>query len=140
MSEFKVGDKVRAKHDIENLLGTVKKGSIGTVVISDPKHKEWSKVLFGKELYTFDFGGAIVMTDSDEVEKLEPQNTETPKNEKKLERITITLKNRQSAVVIIGSYVSADAEFVYYESRDGKTYEIREDEIIMIVSEEFKND
>lgn len=140
MSEFKVGDKVRAKHDIENLLGTVKKGSVGVTVLGDPKHKEWSKIFFGKEHYTFDFDGTIVLTDSEDVEKLDPENTETPKNEKKLEKITITLKNRQSAIVIIGNYVSADAEFVYYESRDGKTYEIREDEIIMIVSEDFQND
>lgn len=214
MSEFNFGEKVRAKHDIENLLGTVKKGSIGTVVLSDPKHKEWSKIFFGKELFTFEFDGITVITDSEEVEKLEtsepefkvgdrvkvdenfdyeksyvlqdvrglfgtvvevfdqatppycrvkfdnpgvldwfiayaglekiseekPENTETPKTEKKLERITITLKNRQSAIVIIGNYLSADAEFVYYESRDGKTYEIREDEIIMIVSEEFNDD
>lgn len=213
MSEFNFGEKVRAKQDIENLLGTVKKGSIGTVVLSDPKHKEWSKIFFGKEFYTFEFDGITVIADSEDVEKLEtsepefkvgdrvkvdenfdyeksyvlqdvrglfgtvgavfdqatppycrvnfdnsgvsgwfvpytslekiseekPQNTETPKKEKKLEKITITLKNRQSAVVIIGNYVSADAEFVYYESRDGKTYEIREDEIIMIVSEEFQN-
>ena len=140
MSEFKVGDKVRAKHDIENLLGTVKKGSVGTTILSDPKHKEWSKIFFGKELYTFDFDGKIVVTDSEDVEKLEPENAEIPKNEKKLKRITITLKNRQSAIVVIGNYVSADAEFVYYESRDGKTYEIRKDEIIMIVSEEFNDD
>lgn len=220
MSEFKVGDKVRAKHDIETQLNVVKKGSIGVTVLSDPKHKDWSKILFGKELFTFDFDGTIVIADSEDVEKLEPENTETPepefivgdrvkfkvdcdykkesiredvrgllgtveevfpdgipphgfikfdnpdvsnwfvaytslekiseeklepqnietpKKEKKLERITITLKNRQSAIVIIGNYVSADAEFVYYESRDGKTYEIREDEIIMIVSEEFND-
>ncbi len=212
--KFNFGDKVRAKHDIENMIGSVKKGSIGTTVLSDPRHKEWSKILFGKELYTFDFDGITVHTDSEDVEKLEtsepefkvgdrvkvdenfdyeksyvlqdvrglfgtvgevfdqatppycrvnfdspgvldwfiaytglekiseekPQTTETPKKEKKLERITITLKNRQSAIVIISSYVSADAEFVYYESRDGKTYEIREDEIIMIVSEEFNDD
>ena len=140
MSEFKVGDKVRAKCDLETALGNVKAGSVGVTVLGDPKHKEWSKILFGKELFTFDFDGTIVIADSEDVEKLEPQNTETPKNEKKLERITITLKNRQSAVVIIGSYLSADAEFVYYESRDGKTYEIREDEIIMIVSEEFQDE
>lgn len=139
MSEFNFGETVRAKHDVENMLGIVKKGSIGVTVLSDPKHKEWSKIFFGKELYTFDFDGKIVMTDSDDVEKIEPENTETPKNEKKIEKITITLKNRQSAIVIIGNYVSADAEFVYYESRDGKTYEIREDEIIMIVSEEFND-
>jgi hypothetical protein len=138
VSEFKVGGKVRAKHDIENQLGVVKKGSVGTAILSDPEHKDWSKILFGKELYTFDFDGTIVITDSEDVEKLEPQNIETPKKEKKLERITITLKNRQSAIVIIGNYLSADAEFVYYESRDGKTYEIREDEIIMIVSEEIE--
>ena len=214
MSEFKVGDKVRAKRDIENLLGTVKKGSVGMTILSDPKHTEWSKIFFGKELFTFEFDGIIVITDSEDVEKLEtpepefnvgdrvkvdenfdykksyvlqdirglfgtvvevfdqamppycrvnfdnsgvldwfvayaglekiseeklePENTETPKNEKKLEKITITLKNRQSAIVIIGNYLSADAEFVYYESRDGKTYEIREDEIIMIVSEEIE--
>ena len=138
MSEFKVGDKVRAKHDIENLLGTVKKGSVGTTILSDPKHKEWSKIFFGKELYTFDFDGAIVMTDSDEVEKLEPQNTETPKNEKKLERITITLKNRQSAIVIIGRYESVDEEFQYYSDRDGKFWEIRKDEIIITMSEEIE--
>lgn len=216
MSEFNFGEKVRAKHDIENLLGTVKKGSIGMTVLSDPKHTEWSKIFFGKELFTFEFDGITVMTDSKEVEKLEtpepefkvgdrvkvkvdydykkecvsedvrgllgtvkklcpdgipphcrikfdnsgvsdwfvsytnlekiseeklePENTETQKTEKKLERITITLKNRQSAIVIIGNYLSADAEFVYYESRDGKTYEIREDEIIMIVSEEFNDE
>lgn len=138
MSEFKVGDKVRAKCDLETALGNVKAGSVGVTVLSDPKHKEWSKIFFGKELYTFDFDGKIVMTDSDDVEKIEPENTETPKNEKKIEKITITLKNRQSAIVIIGNYASADAEFVYYESRDGKTYEIREDEIIMIVSEEIE--
>ncbi len=140
MSEFNFGEKVRAKHDVENMLGIVKKGSIGVTVLSDPKHKEWSKIFFGKELYTFDFDGKIVMTDSDAVEKIEPENIETPKNEKKIEKITITMKNRQSAIVIIGNYASADAEFVYYESRDGKTYEIREDEIIMIVSEDFQND
>ena len=140
MSEFKVGENVRAKHDVETMLGIVKKGSIGVTVLSDPKHKEWSKIFFGKELYTFDFDGKIVVTDSEDVEKLEPENAEIPKNEKKLKRITITLKNRQSAIVVIGNYVSADAEFVYYESRDGKTYEIRKDEIIMIVSEEFNDD
>lgn len=140
MSEFKVGDKVRAKCGLETALGNVKAGSVGVTVLGDPKHTEWSKILFGKELYTFDFDGTIVIADSEDVEKLEPKNTETPKNEKKLERITITLKNRQSAIVIIGNYLSADAEFVYYESRDGKTYEIREDEIIMIVSEEFNDD
>lgn len=139
MSEFKVGDKVRAKCDLETALGNVKAGSVGVTVLGDPKHKEWSKILFGKELFTFDFDGTIVIADSEDVEKLEPENTETPKNEKKLEKITITLKNRQSAIVIIGNYLSADAEFVYYESRDGKTYEIREDEIIMIVSEEFND-
>ena len=140
MSEFNVGDKVRAKHDIENLLGTVKKGSVGMTILSDQKHKEWSKIFFGKELYTFEFDGITVITDSEDVEKLEPENIETQKNENSFKKYTITLKNRQSAIVIIGNYVSADAEFVYYESRDGKTYEIREDEIIMIVSEEFKND
>lgn len=140
MSEFKVGDKVRAKCDLETALGNVKAGSVGVTVLGDPKHKEWSKIFFGKELFTFDFGGLIVMTDSKDVEKLESENTETPKNEKTLKRIAITLKNRQSAIVIIGNYASADAEFVYYESRDGKTYEIREDEIIMIVSEEFNDD
>lgn len=138
MSEFKVGDKVRAKHDIENLLGTVKKGSVGTTILSDPKHKEWSKIFFGKELYTFDFDGVTVITDSEDVEKLEPQNTETPKNEKKLERITITLKNRQSAVVIIGRYESVDEEFQYYSDRDGKFWEIRKDEIIITMSEEIE--
>jgi len=138
VSEFKVGDKVRAKHDIENLLGTVKKGSVGTTILSDPKHKEWSKIFFGKELYTFDFDGAIVMTDSDEVEKLEPQNTETPKNENGFKKYTLTLKNRQSAVVIIGRYESVDEEFQYYSDRDGKFWEIRKDEIIITMSEEIE--
>lgn len=138
MSEFKVGDKVRAKHDIEKLLGTVKKGSVGTTILSDPKHKEWSKIFFGKELYTFDFDGAIVMTDSDEVEKLEPQNTETPKNENGFKKYTLTLKNRQSAVVIIGRYESVDEEFQYYSGRDGKFWEIRKDEIIITMSEEIE--
>ena len=76
MSEFNFGEKVRAKHDIENLLGTVKKGSVGVTVLSDPKHKEWSKIFFGKELYTFDFDGVIVTTDSDDVEKIETPEPE----------------------------------------------------------------
>ena len=137
MSEFKVGDKVRAKHDIENLLGTVKKGSVGTTILSDPKHKEWSKIFFGKELYTFDFDGAIVMTDSDEVEKLEPQNTETQKNESSFKKYTLTLKNRQNAVVFVGVYESVDEEFRYFSDREGRSWEIRKDEIIITMSEEI---
>ena len=46
MSEFNFGEKVRAKHNIENLLGTVKKGSIGMTILSDPKQAEWSKIFF----------------------------------------------------------------------------------------------
>lgn len=138
MSEFNFGEKVRAKHDIENLLGVVKKGSIGVVVLSDPKHKEWSKLLFGKELFTFDFDGTIIMTDSEEVEKIEPENTETPKNENGFKKYTLTLKNRQNAVVFVGAYESVDEEFQYFSDRDGRSWEIRKDEIIMIVSEEIE--
>ena len=76
MSEFKVGDKVRAKCDLETALGNVKAGSVGVTVLGDPKHKDWSKILFGKELYTFDFDGKIVMTDSDDVEKIETSEPE----------------------------------------------------------------
>ena len=81
MSEFNFGDKVRAKHDIENMIGSVKKGSIGTTVLSDPRHKEWAKIFFGKELYTFDFDGITVHTDSDDVEKIEAEAMENPKPE-----------------------------------------------------------
>ena len=62
---------------------------------------------------------------------------ETPKNENSFKKYTITLKNRQNAVVFVGAYESVDEEFQYYSDRDGKFWEIRKDEIIITMSEEI---
>lgn len=137
--EFKVGDRVKVKvdydykedgvgEDVRGLFGTIKKLCPDGI----PPH---CRVKFDNSGVSDWF---VAYTSLEKISEEKPENTETPKTEKKFKKITITLKNRQSAIVIIGNEVSADAEFVYYESRDGKTYEIREDEIIMIVSEEIE--
>lgn len=68
------------------------------------------------------------------MEKIE----ETPKNESGFKKYTLTLKNRQNAVVFVGAYESVDEEFRYFSDRDGRSWEIRKDEIIITMSEEIE--
>ena len=133
MSEFNFGDKVRAKHDIENMIGSVKKGSIGTTVLSDHRHKEWAKIFFGKELYTFDFDGITVHTDSDDVEKIEAEAMENPKPEN-LRNYRIELKGKPP-LIFVGTFDNADNESRYFSTPEGKEYEVKEDLIEFITSE-----
>ena len=62
---------------------------------------------------------------------------ETPKNESSFKKYTLTLKNRQNAVVFVGVYESVDEEFRYFSDREGRSWEIRKDEIIITMSEEI---
>jgi len=62
---------------------------------------------------------------------------ETQKNESSFKKYTLTLKNRQNAVVFVGVYESVDEEFRYYSDREGRSWEIRKDEIIITMSEEI---
>jgi len=62
----------------------------------------------------------------------------TQKNENSFKKYTITLKNRQNAVVFVGAYESVDEEFMYFSDRDGRSWEIRKDEIIITMSEEIE--
>jgi len=138
--EFKVGDRVKVKEDFDYqkrcILQDVRGLSGKVLSVYSDRYSSHCCVTFDtpeiKDWY-------IRFTELEKISEEKLENAEIPKNEKTLKRIAITLKNRQSAIVIIGNYVSADAEFVYYESHDGKTYEIREDEIIMIVSEDYQN-
>ena len=62
---------------------------------------------------------------------------ETRKNESSFKKYTLTLKNRQNAVVFVGAYESVDEEFRYFIDREGRSWEIRKDEIIITMSEEI---
>ena len=62
---------------------------------------------------------------------------ETPKNENSFKKYTLTLKNRQNTVIFVGVYESVDEEFRYFSDREGRSWEIRKDEIIITMSEEI---
>lgn len=136
MVEFKVGDTVRAKDELKTELGGTPKGSIGKVVPTSPFH-EVSLELFGlKGFYTFDFNGFVIITNGDEVEKIEAPKTEETASE--LYEYTFYFMTDKMPMKFRGYYVSADAEFEYYETEDDREIEVRSDSIEVKISKKVR--
>lgn len=136
MVKFKVGDIVRTKEDFMYSGGKIPKGSIGRVIQNSPFH-EAGLELFGLEgIHTFDFDGFVIIADGDEVEKVETFKTEETASD--LYEYTIYFMTDKMPMKFRGKYVSADAEFEYYETEDDREIEVRSDSIEVKTSKKVR--
>lgn len=128
MGEFKVGDTVRTKKELEHIRGKIPEGTIGKKVANSNLENILIKMHGAEhEASVFEFGDMRLLALNSEVEKVETPKTEEASSE--IYEYTFYFTTGKMPMKFRGKYVSADAEFEYYETEDDREIEVRSDSI-----------
>lgn len=139
MQEIKIGDKVRTKGELEHIRGKIPEGTIGKKVVNCNLENLLIRMHGAeREVSVFEFGGERVLALNSEVEKVEKEAPKPEESSSELHDYMISFVNDKPLLEFRGNYVSADAEFEYYETEYGGEIEVRSDMIQIKTSKKVR--